>query len=237
MSKKPSRPRRQFDEFFPNSLEFTPLTSTQTLAWEKFNEGKNLVLHGFAGTGKTYLAINFALHRLKAKAVREIKIIRSAVPARDIGFLPGTEEQKLQVYETPYRKTFSDILQYGNAYDVLKAKGIVQFESTSFLRSLTFDDSFIIVDEIQNMRFEELYTIMTRIGVGSEIIFSGDYSQCDLIKEKTGVVAFLMILERMPEYFHKINFKLEDIVRSNIVRDFITTIESVANSGTGVGKE
>lgn len=230
MARKTSRPR-PFDEFFPNGLEFSPLTTNQERAWEEFNSGKNLVLHGFAGTGKTFLAINFALHRLRDKAVREIKIIRSAVPSRDLGFLPGTEEQKLKVYETPYRKTFSDILQYGNAYDTLKAKGLVQFESTSFLRSLTFDDTFIIVDEIQNMSFNELYTVMTRIGVNSEIMFVGDRSQCDLLRETTGITVFLKILERMPDYFSSIEFQTDDIVRSNIVKEFIITTENIAKAG------
>jgi phosphate starvation-inducible protein PhoH and related proteins len=230
MARKPGRPN-PFDEFFPNGIEFNPLTKNQEIAWEEFKKGKNLVLHGFAGTGKTFLAVNFALHRLKQKAVKEIKIIRSAVPARDLGFLPGTEEQKLKAYEAPYRKTFSDVLQYGNAYDTLKAKGIIQFESTSYLRSLTFDDTFIIVDEIQNMRFEELYTVMTRIGVNSEIMFCGDRSQCDLIRESSGVIVFLMVLDKMKDYFSRIDFQADDIVRSNIVKDFIITTETIAAAG------
>lgn len=215
------------DEFFPNGLVFDSLSESQDIALREFTADKNLVLTGYAGTGKTYVAMHFALQSIREKGTKTIKIIRSAVPGRDIGFLPGSESEKLRAYESPYRSTVNTILQNGSLYDIMKSKGIIGLESTSYLRSQTFDDTFIVVDEIQNMTFQELYSVITRVGDNSRIIFCGDTHQCDLIREYSGFEKFLSILKKMPRHFSFIQMPADDIVRSNIVRDFIIASETI----------
>jgi phosphate starvation-inducible protein PhoH len=149
-------------------------------------------------------------------------VVRSAVPTRDIGFLPGSLKEKIEAYEEPYKIIVSEIFGRGDAYGILKNKGQIEFVTTSYLRGITLDDCIVIVDEFQNCTFQELDTIITRIGENGKIIFSGDYRQSDLDKsrERAGMIKFLDILERMYE-FEFVEFEAEDIVRSGLVKSYI----------------
>lgn len=214
-----------------NSLrmrELKPLTKNQERVFDGYYEGKNLFLSGFPGTGKSFLAIGLALEDiLVEKCLQEkIIIVRSVVPSRQMGFLPGSERQKAAVFELPYKHLFTELFGRGDAYGILKSKGLVEFETTSFLRGTTFENSIIIVDECQNMSFQELDTVITRIGNNSKIIFCGDQKQTDFIydDEKVGYVHFKRILERMTEFIH-IEMEIEDIVRSGIVKSYIIAKE------------
>jgi len=152
----------------------------------------------------------------------KIIIIRSAVSGRNQGFLPGSEKEKMQVYEEPYRNIFKDIFGRSDAYEILKKKGIVSFESTSFLRGVTFDNSLIIVDEFQNCNFAELDSIITRVGNGSRICFAGDYKQTDFDgkKEVSGFKEFVEVLGNMKS-FETVDFTIEDVVRSGLVKEYL----------------
>lgn len=200
-----------------------PLTVNQQNVFDAYYAGQNLMLHGYAGTGKTFLSSYLAIKDvLTSDIYKKVVIIRSVVPSRDMGFLPGTEKQKAEVYEQPYQEICDDLFGRGDGYKILKLKGLVEFTTTSFLRGMTFNDSIIIVDECENMTFSEIDTVMTRIGNNSRIIFSGDYRQTDLHKphDKTGIKELMAITRRMPSFDH-IEFSIEDIVRSGVVREYI----------------
>ena len=214
-----------------------PLTDTQKKIFNEFDQAKNLVLMGTAGTGKTfcsmYLALKSIIDNKNTNAgPNKILIIRSVVSSRDVGFLPGTLKEKLSVYEAPYKAIFSELLGRGDAWEILKTKGVVDFVSTSYLRGTSINDSFIIMDEFQNCNLSELDTIMTRVGKNSRMIFCGDLEQTDLLKSKfdvTGLPKFVSIIEQMRS-FNIEEFGVEDIVRSGIVREYI-----LAKRSLGIG--
>lgn len=201
-----------------------PLTTNQNRTFESYNKGLNLVLHGYAGTGKSYISLYLALKEILTgnSVYDKIIIVRSVVPSRDIGFLPGNIKEKIKVYEEPYKEICDDLFGRGDGYDILKMKGMITFTTTSFLRGVTFNNAIVIVDELQNMTFPELDTVMTRLGDQSKVLFCGDYRQTDLVHErdKSGLKHFLNITKRMGR-FDFVEFEKQDIVRSGLVRDYI----------------
>ena len=209
-------------------LEYNPITANQQLAFDAWDEENNLVLTGSAGTGKTFIALFMALEEMLEpdSDYRRIIIIRSAVPTRDIGFLPGSAEEKKEMYMIPYKNICSELFNDKGSWGKLISSQQVMFESTSYIRGSTFDDSIIIVDEMQNLNFHELDSVITRVGRNSKIIFCGDYRQTDFRfnDEKEGIFKFMRIIEQLKN-FSIIQFGWDDIVRSGLVRDYIMTKE------------
>jgi len=203
---------------------FEPLTDNQRLTFEKYHDGKNLLLHGIAGTGKSFLSIYLSLQSILSDSSRykKLVIVRSVVPTRDMGFLPGNNKEKTKVYEAPYLAIFSELFGRGDAYEYLKQKGIVDFISTSFIRGTTLNDCIIVVDEIANMTLHELDSVITRVGKNCKIIFCGDFRQSDFTKEheKNGLIDFMRIINKMKS-FEFIDFTEQDIVRSAMVKEYI----------------
>ena len=207
-----------------------PVTDSQKLVFESWKKGMNQFLFGCAGTGKTFISLYLALQDVLKNETPYDKVIvvRSLIPTREIGFLPGDEEDKAALYQVPYSNMMQFMFEQPNEqafsmlYDRLKAQGSFYFLSTSFLRGLTFDNSIIIVDECQNLNFHELDTIITRVGQDSKIFFCGDFGQSDLTKmnEKNGLMDFLQILQEMNE-FNCTEFDIGDIVRSGFVRSYL----------------
>ena len=207
-----------------------PITDTQKIVFETWKKGQNQFLFGAAGTGKTFISLYLALKDIFDQKTKYEKVIlvRSLIPTRDIGFLPGDEEDKSALYQVPYQNMVQFMFEmpneqaFNSLYDKLKGQGSLYFLSTSFLRGLTFDNSIIIVDECQNLNFHELDTIITRVGQDSKIVFCGDFDQSDLVKhnEKNGLHDFLRILEEMEE-FNCSEFSIGDIVRSGFVRSYL----------------
>lgn len=195
--------------------QIEPLTVNQLKA---FDSDKHLVLHGVAGTGKTFISSYLAYDDIFKKNFEKLVLIRSAVPTRDIGFLPGTEREKSAIYEAPYRDIAAELFSRGDAYEILKGKGLVHFMTTSFIRGVTLRNAVVLVDECQNMSFHELDSIITRMGENCRVIFCGDFRQADL--SKNGLKEFLRILHEMGE-FELIDFEIKDIVRSNFVKQYI----------------
>ena len=195
--------------------EIEPLTKNQL---EAFESDKNLILHGIAGTGKTFISCYLAFDDMVKGVYNNLVIIRSAVPTRDIGFLPGNEKEKASVYEEPYKEIALELFQRGDAYEILKTKGLVHFMTTSFVRGITLKDAVIMVDECQNMSFHELDSIITRVGTNCRVIFCGDFRQSDL--KTNGLESFMEILKNMGA-FEFIDFEIKDIVRSEFVKDYI----------------
>jgi len=223
MSKKKKRLQNQQQQNHFSLRTISPLTLNQSSTFKAFEQGKHLLLHGVAGNGKTYISLYLALNEVLNKSrYKQIVIIRSVVPSRDMGFLPGTAKEKAKVYEDPYKMICDDLFSRGDGYEILKVKRLVDFNTTSFLRGVTFNDAIIIVDECQNMIGQELDTVMTRVGNNCRIVFCGDFRQTDLAKheEKRGLLTFMNILDRM-SCFEKIEFGKEDIVRSALVKSYI----------------
>lgn len=196
-------------------IEVEPLTKNQVLAFES---NKNLMLHGVAGTGKTFISCYLAFDDMIKGDFEKVVLIRSAVPTRDIGFLPGNEKEKSSVYEEPYKDICNELFSRGDAYQILKTKNLVHFMTTSFIRGVTLRDAVIIIDECQNMSFHELDSIITRVGVNCRIMFCGDFRQADLAKN--GLKDFIRILKVIDE-FTFIDFEAKDIVRSDFVKKYI----------------
>ncbi len=213
-----------------NLVTIKSITDNQKVVFDSWKKDKNQFLFGAAGTGKTFISLYLALKDVLdlKKPYDKVVLVRSLIPTREIGFLPGDEEDKGLLYQVPYQNMVQFMFempneqQFNTLYDRLKGQGTLFFLSTSFLRGLTFDNTIIIVDECQNLNFHELDTIITRIGQDSKIVFCGDFDQTDLIKqnERNGLHDFLRILEEMDE-FNCTEFTIGDIVRSGFVRSYL----------------
>lgn len=214
---------KEYKQLTVDLKSIVPLTENQGITYTSFQEDQNLLLHGVAGTGKTFIALYLALDAvIKGTSPKPIVILRSVVPSRDMGFLPGSMEEKIAVYEDPYRSICAELTDHPTAYDYFKKNDYIQFSTTSYLRGLTFSDNTIIVDEAQNMSFSELDTIMTRVGKGCRVIFCGDFRQSDLLRseERRGLITFMDIIHKMRS-FTCIEFTKDDIVRSELVKEYI----------------
>ncbi len=205
---------------------FDPLTENQKQFFDAYKRGDYFVaLHGVAGTGKTFIALYKAIEEVldKSNPFNKIIVVRSAVQSREIGHLPGDVSEKMEIYQQPYRQICDTLFGRRDAWDRLEEQGFIQFISTSFIRGMSFDDAIIIVDEMQNLTFEEIDTVMTRVGYRSKIIWCGDYRQTDLNKKKndmSGILKFFDIAMHM-NAFTRIEFTADDIVRSSLVKDYI----------------
>lgn len=218
---KPARPRLE------HLAKLEPMTSNQEIVFKSW-EKNNMVLSGSAGTGKTFISLYLALKDVLDKNTQyeKVLIVRSAVPTRDMGFLPGTQEEKEAAYTLPYQVIVNDLFQDREAWDKLTQLKQVEFCTTSYLRGMTFNDCIIIVDEAQNCNYHELCSIITRVGENCKFVMCGDYYQSDFTRQgdKDGINDFLNILENMNN-FEVVEFVWKDIVRSGLVRDFIMTKE------------
>lgn len=207
-----------------------PRTENQAKVFDAFDEGDNLLLHGVAGTGKTFVSMYLALDDVfnGDDLKRSVTIIRSVVPTRDMGFLPGKETEKTAVYEQPYQAICKELTSRGDGYDVLKQRGVIKFTTTSYIRGLTLDNTIVVVDECQNMTFHELDSIITRVGENTRIIFCGDFRQTDLNKpyDQSGIKEFMSILRKM-NGFSSVEFDYDDIVRSGLVKEYIMAKDEV----------
>jgi len=215
-------------------VEIEPLTENQKKVFSEYDQDQSLVLAGSAGTGKTFMALSLALEEVldRTTPYEKVVIVRSIVPTRDIGFLPGNEEEKKDAYTGPYKSAVAELFNDPEAWLKLTNTNIIEFISTSFIRGTTLRNAIVIVDEMQNLNFHELDSIITRIGHNCRFIMCGDYYQSDFDKEKdkNGILKFLEIIESLNR-FSIIEFGWEDIVRSDFVRDYIMTKEMLERDG------
>jgi predicted ribonuclease YlaK len=210
---------------------FEPLTANQAKFFELYKSGSYFMgLFGSAGVGKTFLALYKAIEEVldKGNSFKRVVIVRSCVPTRDVGFLPGSLEEKQEVYEMPYKEICTTLFDRPDAYERLKEQGFIKFISTTAIRGISIDDSVILVDEAQSMTFHELSTIISRTGHRSKIVFCGDMRQNDLVKSKNDVSGFLEFqkIARSMREFSEVNFTTDDIVRSSLVKNWIIAAES-----------
>ena len=228
MSKKMLKRKKPINSTY--FLDVNPITENQELFFKEWGAGKNLFAYGAAGTGKTFIALYLALKDVMNEETPydKVYIVRSLVSTREIGFLPGTHEDKSELYQVPYKNMVRNMFQmpdqmsFDMLYDNLKNQETISFWSTSFLRGTTLDDAIVIVDESQNLNFHELDSIITRVGQDSRIVFCGDVNQSDLQRtnERNGILDFQRILENMEE-FASIEFGVGDIVRSGLVKSYL----------------
>ena len=212
-------------------VDIKPLTKNQEKFFDEYKKGKNLFAYGAAGTGKTFIALYLALKEVLdvVTPYEKVYIVRSLVSTREIGFLPGDHEDKSFLYQIPYKNMvkymfeMSDDTEFEMLYGALKTQETVGFWSTSFIRGTTMDNAIIIVDEMQNLNFHELDSIITRVGENCKILFCGDASQSDLTKtnERNGILDFSKIIAAMDQDFSTVEFGLDDIVRSGLVRNYL----------------
>ena len=229
MTPKQMKRKKPIDKSYMTNI--TPLTDNQTTAFEAYKEGKNLLLHGAAGTGKTFITLYLALQEVLdvTTPYDKIIIVRALVPTREIGFLPGDHEDKSYLYQIPYKNmvrymfSMPDDNSFQMLYDNLRAQETIDFWSTSFIRGVTLDSAIVIVDEFSNLNFHELDSMITRIGEDSKIMFCGDITQTDLTREKetSGISDFIKIVENMKDVFTCVEFDINDIVRSGLVRSYL----------------
>ena len=211
-------------------VDINPITDNQKRLFDSYKEGKHIIAYGAAGTGKTFITLYNALKDVLSENTPydKIYIVRSLVATREIGFLPGDHEDKSSYYQIPYKNMVKYMFQmpsdadFEMLYGNLRSQETIKFWSTSFLRGTTLDDAIIIVDEFQNLNFHELDSIITRVGENTKIVFCGDASQSDLTKtnERNGIVDFMKVIRAMPS-FEMIEFGIDDIVRSGLVKEYL----------------
>jgi phosphate starvation-inducible PhoH-like protein len=228
MSAKQLRRKKPINDDF--LLDIDPLTENQKRLYESYAEGKNIFAYGAAGTGKTFVTMYLALKDVldQTTPYEKLYIVRSLVATREIGFLPGDHDDKAALYQIPYKNMVKYMFEmpddpsFEMLYANLKGQETISFWSTSFIRGTTFDNSILLIDECQNLNFHELDSIITRVGENCKIMFCGDATQTDLIRqnERNGIIDFTKILHAMPE-FDCIEFGVDDIVRSGLVKSYI----------------
>ena len=216
--------------------KITPMTDTQSDTFDAYFENYNLFLYGCAGTGKTFISLYLALKEVlnPNSPYRKVYMVRSSVPSRDMGFMPGTKAEKMSVYEAPYISMINDLFGRGDAYQVATQKNVFEMLSSSFLRGITLENCIVIADEIQNYSFQELDTLTTRPGNNCRMIMCGDVEQNDLIRNKydtTGLPKFMKIVELM-DSFEFIEFMPGDIVRSGFVKEYILAKRRIEQGGS-----
>ena len=231
---------RQFKHKKPINLDYLrkiePLTENQKKLFEYYQQGKNIFAHGVPGSGKTLILLYNALKEVlnERSPYEKIYLIRSAVSTRNVGYLPGLLEDKIGMFEIPYKNMMKYIFEmysdadYEMLYGNLKAQGTISFWSTSFIRGVTLDNAVIIVDEAQNLSMHESFSIISRCGLNTKIMFAGDIEQSDLTRsdEKNGIIDFMRIIDIMPS-FEKIEFDVDDICRSSLVKEFVIAKKSL----------
>jgi predicted ribonuclease YlaK len=211
-------------------VDIDPLNDNQKRLFDSYKEGKHLIAYGCAGTGKTFITLFNALKDVldENTPYERIYLVRSLVATREIGFLPGSHEDKADIYQIPYKNMVKYMFQmpsdadFEMLYGNLKSQESIKFWSTSFIRGTTLDNAIIIVDEFSNLNGHELDSIITRVGENSRICFCGDAAQSDLTKmnEKNGIMDFMNIVRKMPS-FDIIEFGIDDVCRSGLVKEYL----------------
>jgi predicted ribonuclease YlaK len=228
LTAKQMKRKKPINSDFLRDIE--PLTENQKVLFDLYENGKNLVAYGAAGTGKTFITLYNALCDVldPTTPYEKIYIVRSLVATREIGFLPGDHEDKSALFQIPYKNMVKYMFElptdadFEMLYGNLKTQGTISFWSTSFIRGTTLDNAVIIVDEFQNLNYHELDSIITRVGENTKIMFCGDATQSDLLKqnERNGIVDFMRILRLMPSV-DMIEFGVDDIVRSGLCKEYL----------------
>lgn len=206
--------------------EIAPRTETQEEYLDTIED--NIVTFGLgpAGTGKTYLAMYEALCHLwnkKDTGINKIVLTRPVVEAGEkLGFLPGVLEEKMDPYMRPLYDSMNDIVGIEAARDKI-AKGVIEIAPVAYMRGRTFHNCFVILDEAQNCTYDQIKMVLTRLGDNVKLVISGDSSQSDL-NGKSGLAKIVERLRETEDVGVTV-FKAQDVARSKIVKDVLTSLE------------
>lgn len=203
-------------------IKVEPLTESQVIAFQCYDWDRHLLLHGSAGTGKTFISMYLALRDVLDGRYDQLIIFRSVVTTRDIGHLPGTLQEKTCVFERPYRELCAELTGKFDSYNTMKKGQQIDFAVTSFVRGITLKNCVVLVDEVQNMNDHEIKSILTRLDDNSRVIMCGDFGQSDFNpkKEQSGINKMIQVARRM-DSFEDIQFGVDDIVRSGFVKEYL----------------
>jgi phosphate starvation-inducible protein PhoH and related proteins len=200
-------------------------TPTQAEYLKSLQEHDIVFAIGPAGTGKTYLAVAAAVNALRQKKVERIILVRPAVEAGEsLGFLPGDMQEKVDPYLRPMYDALSDLMSYDKMRRFMEL-GVIEIAPLAFMRGRTLHNSFVILDEAQNTTVRQMKMFLTRMGVNTKCVITGDVTQIDLKDPgSSGLVKIQTILGGLPGiefvYFHP-----EDVVRHKLVRDIIRAFD------------
>lgn len=198
-----------------------PRTPTQAMYLKALEQNEVVFGIGPAGTGKTYLAVAAAVAALRAKRVDRIILVRPAVEAGEsLGFLPGDMQEKVDPYLRPMYDALADLMSYDKMRRFLEM-GVIEIAPLAFMRGRTLSNAYVILDEAQNTTVRQMKMFLTRLGLNSRAVITGDLTQIDLrTPEQSGLVRIQSILGHVPEikfvYFHP-----EDVVRHRLVKEII----------------
>ena len=185
-----------------------------------------VIAYGCAGTGKTYGAVKAAVEWLDNSRKSKLIVTRPNVSfAEKNGFLPGTEREKMEPWVRPVRHLLAE-LGCGYAHqENLEKNGRIQYYPLEYIQGLTFDNSFIIVDEVQNMSFDQLKVFLTRTGKYSKVVLCGDIAQISPKFHQSGLAQLLQMIEHFDMNVHTLEFDRDDILRSELCKEFIIAFE------------
>lgn len=200
-------------------------TPNQQLMVKTFNENDLTFALGPAGTGKTYLAVALAVRALKNREARKIILSRPAVEAGEkLGFLPGDMRDKIDPYLQPLYDALEDMIPGAKLKEYMDTN-VIQIAPLAFMRGRTLNDAIIVLDEAQNTTTHQIKMFLTRLGMGSKMVVTGDVTQIDLPRSVTsGLIQALKVLDGV-KGIGKIEFGKKDIVRHQLVQRIVEAYE------------
>lgn len=206
-------------------LELVPKNDNQKLYIEALNESDQVVVFGPSGCGKTYVVATYAANAYNMKDIHRIVITRPHVAVgKDIGYLPGTLEEKCAPWALPVVDVLERHLGKGVVETAFK-NGNIEAVPLALIRGRSFDNTLVIVDEAQNLTVDELKALVTRVGVGSKLVINGDVQQSDL-KERDGLTKIVHLVKKYQLPIPIIEFGVDDIIRSDITKTWVKTFMS-----------
>ena len=211
-------------------MRVRPKTEGQKLYMEAMKRSDIVFAIGPAGTGKTYLAVAMALDYLRSGKVQRIILTRPAVEAGEkLGFLPGDLMEKVDPYLRPLYDSIMDMIPPDRFYSY-REKGVIEIAPLAYMRGRTLNNSFIILDEAQNTTYHQMKMFLTRLGFNSKVVITGDITQLDIEREKSGLIECQKILKGI-EGIEFIYLSEEDVVRNPLVKRIIKAYEEYERSG------
>ncbi len=208
------------EEAATKTVNLVPLNENQRLYLDALRSSDQVVVCGYSGTGKTYIAATFAANMYATKQIDKIVITRPIVSVgKDLGHFPGTLEEKMTPWVAPVLEVLVDQLGKGVVETAVK-NGNIEVAPLSTMRGRSFKNAFIILDEASNTTIPEMLMFLTRIGKNCKVVINGDVRQRD-IKEQSGLAKVFHLIKKYNMSIPVVEFEVDDIVRSDLVKEWI----------------